>query len=158
MSSIRERFLILNEGCANLCSNGKSTMGKLKQLTIWQCLIWPRGAAQTAKVRILPILCLVVLAAYACISLQGCLPPDWSFCDCDFRDNFWNSIINDVHLLLGRKGWGRLCSPSSRQHHISRQISAITTRRSELSGSTVSILESMATVRNYTRSHRRIYG
>ncbi|CAL1160953.1 unnamed protein product [Cladocopium goreaui] len=58
-----------------------------------------RGAAQTAKVRILPILCLVVLAAYACISLQGCLPPDWSFCDCDFRDNFWNSIINDVHLL-----------------------------------------------------------
>eukprot|EP00438_Fugacium_kawagutii_P011134 Skav221613 [mRNA] locus=scaffold1327:90393:93215:- [translate_table: standard] len=43
--------------------------------------------------------CLIFLAAYACISLQGCLPPDWSFCDCDFRDNFWNSVLNDVHLL-----------------------------------------------------------
>ena len=42
---------------------------------------------------------LVALAAVASCVLQGCLPPDWSFCDCDFRDNFWNSILNDVHLL-----------------------------------------------------------
>ena len=42
---------------------------------------------------------LCALAGYASVSLQGCLPPDWSFCDCDFRDNFWNSILNDVHLL-----------------------------------------------------------
>ena len=53
----------------------------------------------TEGTAILRFLCLIVLAAYACLFLQGCLPPDWSFCDCDFRDNFWNSIINDVHLL-----------------------------------------------------------
>ncbi|CAK9030303.1 Uncharacterized protein SCF082_LOCUS19164 [Durusdinium trenchii] len=39
------------------------------------------------------------LTIYAFVSLEGCLPPDWSFCDCDFRDNFWNSVLNDVHLL-----------------------------------------------------------
>ena len=42
---------------------------------------------------------LVCLALLAFTSLQGCLPPDWSFCDCDFRDNFWDSILNDIHLL-----------------------------------------------------------
>ncbi|CAE7386134.1 unnamed protein product [Symbiodinium sp. CCMP2456] len=42
---------------------------------------------------------LFVLALVASSTLQGCLPPDWSFCDCDFRDNFWDSILNDVHLL-----------------------------------------------------------
>eukprot|EP00929_Paragymnodinium_shiwhaense_P119386 TRINITY_DN91280_c0_g1_i1.p1 TRINITY_DN91280_c0_g1~~TRINITY_DN91280_c0_g1_i1.p1 ORF type:complete len:1627 (-),score=488.56 TRINITY_DN91280_c0_g1_i1:226-5106(-) len=39
------------------------------------------------------------LWCWACVSMQGCLPPDWSFCDCDFRDNFWNSIISDVNRL-----------------------------------------------------------
>lgn len=42
---------------------------------------------------------LLVFAIVASSTLQGCLPPDWSFCDCDFRDNFWDSILNDVHLL-----------------------------------------------------------
>jgi len=40
-----------------------------------------------------------VLAGFAVVSMQGCLPPDWSFCDCDFRDNFWNHVLNDVHML-----------------------------------------------------------
>ncbi|CAJ1360989.1 unnamed protein product, partial [Effrenium voratum] len=52
-----------------------------------------------APLRLAPRLVNWLLAAYAASSMQGCLPPDWSFCDCDFRDNFWNSILNDVHML-----------------------------------------------------------
>lgn len=42
---------------------------------------------------------IAVLAAFAATSMQGCLPPDWSFCDCDYRDNYWNTVLNDVHML-----------------------------------------------------------
>lgn len=44
-------------------------------------------------------LALWTVLAFVSVSLQGCLPPDWSFCDCDFRDNFWNHVLNDVHML-----------------------------------------------------------
>ena len=70
MSSIGERFLILSEGCANLCSNGKPTMGKLKQLTIWQCLIWPQE--ELCKLPILAScpfyvwLCWLLMHVYLC--------------------------------------------------------------------------------------------
>lgn len=42
---------------------------------------------------------LTALAFLAATTMQGCVPPDWSFCDCDFRDNYWNSVLSDVHRL-----------------------------------------------------------
>lgn len=49
---------------------------------------------------------LACAAAWAALCMQGCLPPDWSFCDCDFRDNFWTSVANDVHMLWDWDGRG----------------------------------------------------
>eukprot|EP00927_Polykrikos_kofoidii_P050918 TRINITY_DN44756_c0_g1_i1.p1 TRINITY_DN44756_c0_g1~~TRINITY_DN44756_c0_g1_i1.p1 ORF type:complete len:1552 (+),score=302.95 TRINITY_DN44756_c0_g1_i1:152-4807(+) len=49
---------------------------------------------------LVPRLLITSLAVFATITMQGCLPPDWSFCDCDFRDNFWNHVLNDVHMLF----------------------------------------------------------
>lgn len=50
---------------------------------------------------------LVVAALVVATSLHGCLPPDWSFCDCDFRDNFWNTVISDVHRVFDGPDWTR---------------------------------------------------
>ncbi|CAD7940694.1 unnamed protein product [Amoebophrya sp. A25] len=41
----------------------------------------------------------IVLLLFVSFTQQGCLPPDWSWCQCDFRDNYWNHIINDWHEL-----------------------------------------------------------
>lgn len=47
------------------------------------------------------------------MTLQGCLPPDWSFCDCDFRDNFWNHVLNDIHMLFDGPDFARKARDNS---------------------------------------------
>ena len=50
---------------------------------------------------------------FLALSQQGCLPPDWSWCQCDFRDNFWNHVITDFNNVYTENFSANIRNPES---------------------------------------------
>lgn len=48
--------------------------------------------------------------------LCGCVPPDWSVCDCQWLDNHWFHHISVLHEFTGEQFLANLLTPGTRLH------------------------------------------